>query len=351
MAIDPYASVGLGRSAVRVTRLGFGGASIGGLYRAVPEAQALATLDRAWDLGIRYFDVAPLYGYGRAEERFGRALRVRPRAEFTISTKVGRLLYPADRLPPGADRDRQALDGHDDAFYVDPPPLRPVFDFSFDGVLRSVEASLERLGLERIDALYIHDPDEHWQAAIDGAYPALDRLRAEGTVGAIGVGMNQAAMLARFAREGDFDVFLLAGRYTLLDQDALAELLPACVARGVSVVIGGAMNSGLLADPRPEARFDYAPAPADKIARAERLRTICERHGVPLKAAAVQFPFGHPAVASLVSGVRSVDHLEEYPDLLRWPIPADLWSELKAAGLLPDDAPTPPRADEPPAAR
>jgi D-threo-aldose 1-dehydrogenase len=343
MDLDPFASVAIGRTTVRVSRLGFGGASIGGLFRAVAADDAVAAVDHAWDIGIRYFDVAPLYGYGNAERRMGRALAGRQRDDFTLSTKVGRLLYPRDAMPPGADIDRQALDGGDDAFYVGTPPVRPVFDFSSDGVLRSVDASLTRLGLDRIDILFIHDPDAHWAAAIGGAYPALDRLRSEGTVGAIGAGMNQAEMLARFAREGDFDVFLVAGRYTLLDQSALSELLPLCVEKRISVVVGGVMNSGLLADPRPGARFDYAPADPELIARAIRIRTICERHGVPLKAAAMQFPLAHPAVASLVAGVRTADHLDEYPDLIRRPIPADLWAELRDAGLMAEGAPTPDR--------
>ena len=219
--------------------------------------------------------------------------------------------------------------------------MRPVFDYSFDGVMRSVEESLERLGLERIDIAFIHDPDDHWEAAIGGAYPALERLRADGVVRAIGAGMNQSAMLARFAREGDFDVFLLAGRYTLLDQSALADLLPICEEKEIGVVIGGVMNSGILADPRPGSRFNYVPAAADVVARAEQLAAICARHGVPLKAAAVQFPLAHPAVVSVVAGVRRIDHLEEYPELMRRPIPADLWAELRREGLLAEGAATP----------
>jgi D-threo-aldose 1-dehydrogenase len=341
MDIDPFESVPLGRANVRVTRLGFGCAPIGGLYRAVSDEAAADVLGHAWGIGIRYFDVAPLYGYGSAERRLGLELAGRPRQSFTVSTKVGRLLYPRDSIPAGADVDHQAVGEGEDAFYIDPPPVRPVFDYSHDGILRSVESSLERLGLNRIDILFIHDPDDHWEAAIGGAYPALARLRADGTVGAIGVGMNQAEMLARFAREGDFDAFLVAGRYTLLDQAALPELLPLCVEKGIAVVLGGVMNSGLLADPRPGATFNYVAADAGQIARAQRIGAVCERHAVPLKAAAVQFPLAHPAVASLVAGVRQVEHLDEYSRLMRWPIPADLWSELKAEGLLAIEAPTP----------
>ncbi len=206
---------------------------------------------------------------------------------------------------------------------------------------RSLEESLGRLGLDRIDLVFIHDPDDHWADAIDGAYPALHRLRDEGVVRAIGVGMNQSAMLARFATETEVDAFLLAGRYTLLDQDALARLLPLCDARGIAVLVGGIMNSGVLADPRPGAPFDYAPASAALIARAQALAAACERHDVPLRAAAMQFPLAHPAVVGLIAGVRSVDHLEEYPRLLRLPIPAALWADLRSSGLIAADAPVP----------
>jgi D-threo-aldose 1-dehydrogenase len=338
---DPGERRRLGKTPVVVTRLGLGGAPLGGLFSAVDDDEAIATVHRAWDLGVRYFDTAPLYGYGKSEGRMGRELRERPRDEFALSTKVGRLIRSDADIGPGADVDRQMHEGRENAYYVGPDPVRPVFDYSPDGVKRSIEDSLERLGLDRIDIAFIHDPDDHWEAAIGGAYPALARLRESGVVGAIGAGMNQSAMLARFAREGDFDVFLLAGRYTLLDQDALTELLPLCEEKGIAIVLGGVMNSGILADPRPGSRFDYAPAGNDLVARARRLEAICARHGVPLKAAAVQFPLAHSAVASLVAGVRRVDHLDEYPALFSHPIPPDLWAELRAEKLLPPDAPTP----------
>lgn len=315
MAFEPMETVALGGSGVSVTRLGFGGASIGGAFQAVEEASAVATIRRAWDLGIRYFDTAPLYGHGASERRVGQALRDRPRADVVVSTKVGRL------FDPGSDRTH--------------------FDFSRDGVRRSVEGSLARLGLERIDILLIHDPDDHWREAIGEAYPALHRLREEKIVGAIGAGMNQSAMLARFAREGDFDVFLVAGRYTLLDQEALAELLPLCLERQVSVVIGGVLNSGILADPRPGSRFNYRPADPAVVERAQRLASVCASYDVPLKAVAVQFPLAHPAVATVLAGGRTTDQLDEYPALMRHPIPAELWAELRSQGLLPADAPTP----------
>lgn len=341
MPFEPTELIPLGRTGLRVTRLGFGGASIGGLYSPVADDAASATLEHAWDLGVRYFDTAPLYGYGSSERRIGAALRGRPRETFVLSTKVGRLIRAADRIPPGADVDRQASEGLEDAFYVQPEPVRPVFDYTADGVRRSIEESLARLGLERIDIAFIHDPDDHWQAAIDGAYPALHRMREEGLLGAIGVGMNQSAMLARFARAGDFDVFLLAGRYTLLDQEALAELLPLCVERRIAIVLGGVMNSGILAGPGDDSRFDYRPAPPELVERARRLEAVCARHRVPLKAAAIQFPLAHPAVATLVAGVRRVEHLDDYPAMMRRAIDPDLWAELRSEGLIAPDAPTP----------
>jgi D-threo-aldose 1-dehydrogenase len=307
----------------------------------VSDDAAVTVIRHAWDAGVRYFDTAPLYGYGNGERRLGLALRDRDRDAFTLSTKVGRLLVPRDGVPPGAVVDRQARDGVEDAFYTGTPPVRPVFDFSRDAVMRSLDQSLERLGLDRVDIAYIHDPDDHWKAAIRGAYPALHALRESGVVRAIGAGMNQATMLARFAREGDFDVFMLAGRYTLLDQTGLAELLPLCVEKKIAVVAAGVMNSGLLADPKPGALFDYLPAPRALVDRATRLREVCARHGVSLKTAAIQFPLGHPAVAAIVAGVRSVAHFDDYPSALGQTIPNALWDDLRSEGLIEIDAPTP----------
>ena len=334
MPYEPTDRIPIGQTGVKVTRLGFGCASIGGLFTAVDDADAEAVVHRAWELGVRYFDVAPLYGYGAAERRLGRALAGRPRDEFVVSTKVGRLVRRPAEIPPGADVDPQALDGRPNAYYADIGDRRVVFDYSGDGIRRSVEDSLERLGMDRIDILFIHDPDDHWEAAIGGAYPALARLRDEGVVRAIGAGMNQSAMLARFVREADPDVLLLAGRYTLLDQGALDELLPLCEEGGVAVVVGGVMNSGVLARPAAGAHFDYQPADEVIVARVSRLAAICERHGVPLKAAAIQFPLAHPAVAGLVAGVRKISHLEEYPELMRLEIPAAVWDDLRAEGLI-----------------
>ena len=341
MPFDPFERVPLGRTGLAVTRLGLGGASIGGLFTPVADVAAVDVVRHAWHLGIRSFDVAPLYGYGAAERRLGAGLAEVPREAFVLSTKVGRLVRPVEAIPSGADIDRQASGDREDAYYADTADRRVVFDYSADGVRRSIEESLERLGLARVDIAYIHDPEEHWEAAIGEAYPALERLRAEGVVSAIGVGMNESAMLARFAREGDFDAFLLAGRYTLLDQDAFGELLPLCQTRGIAVLVAGIMNSGVLADPRPGAHFEYEPATPAVIARAKGLAAACARHDVPLRAAAMQFPLAHPAVAGLIAGVRTVEHLDEYPAYLQLAIPTALWDDLRDSGLIASAAPVP----------
>jgi D-threo-aldose 1-dehydrogenase len=341
MAFEPTERVSVGRTGLSVTRLGFGAASIGGVFDVIDEQAGLATIEHAWDIGIRYFDVAPLYGYGTSERRLGRILAGRPRDDFVLSTKVGRLVRRANEIEPGADVDRNAFGDRRDADRTEDTGFRVVFDFSREWILRSIEESLERLGLDRIDIVFLHDPDDHWEAAIGEAYPALHRLREDGVVRAIGAGMNQSEMLTRFAREGDFDVFLVAGRYTLLDQDALAELLPTCVERDVAVVIGGVMNSGILAAPGQAGRFNYKPAPAPIVERARLIAAVCDRHGVPLKAAAIQFPLAHPAVASVVAGVGRIEHLDDSPAGMRQVIPADLWAELRREGLLAPDAPVP----------
>jgi D-threo-aldose 1-dehydrogenase len=312
--MDPTARVPLGRTGLTVSRLALGGAPLGGQLTPPDEATATAVVARALELGLRHFDTAPLYGQGASERRLGRALGALapPRAEIVLATKVGRLLRP-----------------------------QPVFDFSYDGVLRSFEESLVRLGQDRVDVLHIHDPDQHFQAALSGAYAALDRLRGEGVIGAVGAGMNQAEMPARFAREARMDCFLIAGRYTLLDQAALTELLPLCVERGVGIIVGGVYNSGLLADPRPGATFNYRPAPREWLERAQRLKAVCDRHQTPLMAAALQFPLAHPAVATVLTGVRSVAELEENERMFRFPVPPALWQDLKGQGLLPERAPVP----------
>ncbi|MFI8455421.1 aldo/keto reductase [Kitasatospora sp. NPDC085464] len=324
----------LGRSGVAVGELAFGAAGIGNLFTPLTDADAEQAVAAAWECGVRYFDTAPHYGLGLSERRLGRALRGRPRDQYVLSTKVGRLLRPAPE-PAGDDL------AH--GFAV-PATRHRVWDFSAAGVRRSIEDSLERLGLDRIDVVYLHDPDDHAEQALAEAYPELARLRAEGMVGAIGVGMNQAELLTRFVRETDLDAVLLAGRYSLLDQRGLTELLPLAAERGVGVVIGGVFNSGLLADPRPGATFDYAAAPAELIARALDLKAVCEKHGVPLRAAALRFPFGHPAVVSVLVGTRNAGEARDAAAMLRHPVPDELWAELKDRDLLPPGVPTPQEA-------
>jgi D-threo-aldose 1-dehydrogenase len=319
--------VRLGPSDVEVTRLGLGLAPLGGLFTAVGDDQAHTTLERAWELGIRYFDTAPLYGNGLSERRAGHVLAGKPRAEFALSTKVGR------RLEPGG--------GDGQQFWAEDAAFAPVWDFSADGTRRAYSESLERLGLDRADVLHLHDPDEHFAEALSGALPALRELRAEGRVGAVSAGMNQAPMLADFVRTGGLDCVLLAGRYTLLDQSGLTELLPLCADRGVSVIAGGVFNSGVLADPDGAPTFDYAPAPADVLAKARAIRDMCERHGVPLRAAALQFPLGHPAVSTVLVGARSPEEVFDAVAMFTVDIPGQLWRDLTRAGLLPEGVPTP----------
>jgi D-threo-aldose 1-dehydrogenase len=312
----PLDTARLGRSGVRVTKIGLGGGPLASLFTEVTEEEAGAAIDRAWDLGIRFFDTAPLYGHGLSEVRFGAALRARPRGEFVIASKVGRLLVP---LAPGE---------RVDTAFANPLPFRPLFDFSRDAILRSVEESLERTGLDRIDVLHVHDADSHFGDVIRHAYPALDSLRAQGVAGAIGAGMNQWQMLARFARECDFDCFLLAGRYTLIDHSALPELLPLCVRRNISIILGGPYNSGILATgARPGALFNYEAAPAEWMDRTSRTEALCARHGVPLKAAALQFPLRHPAVAAVIPGCRSAAEVDESVAMMGWPIPDSFWRD------------------------
>ncbi|MFJ1807454.1 MULTISPECIES: aldo/keto reductase [unclassified Streptomyces] len=320
---------GLGRSGVQVSPLAFGAAVIGNLLTEVGEEQAYEAVAAAWQRDIRYFDTAPHYGLGLSERRLGAALREHPRAQYTISTKVGRRLEPTDR---GGD---DLADG-----FAVPATHRRVWDFSADGVRRSLEASLERLGLDRVDVVYLHDPDDHAEQAFREGYPALEKLRSEGVVGAIGAGMNQAEMLTRFVRDTDVDVVLCAGRYTLLDQRARAELLPAAVERGVSVVVGGAFNSGLLADPRPVATFNYAQAPGDLLDRALRMKETAERHGITLRAAALAFCAAHPAVASVLVGTRSAAEVRDCAEQFAIAVPAAFWQELRDTGLLTSEEPS-----------
>ncbi|HTI22644.1 MAG TPA: aldo/keto reductase [Kutzneria sp.] len=314
------------RPAVCLTSLGFGAAQGGNLYHATSDETFHAAVETAWDAGIRYFDTAPHYGLGLSERRLGAALRARPRDAFTLSTKVGRLLVPSPQT--AHQRDPEGFDV--------PAALRREWDFSRDGVRRSLEASLQRTGLDRIDIVYLHDPDEHWEQAATQAVPALVELRDEGVIGAVGAGMNQSALLTRFVRETDVDLVMCAGRYTLLEQGALDDLLPAAEERGVGVVIAGVYNSGLLAQNRPpaDATYNYRPAPAELIDRARRIAALCEAHGVTLPAAALAFVQAHPAVVSTVVGLRTAEQVHETLRRAGAPVPDELWPALRAAGLL-----------------
>ncbi len=315
--------------------LGFGGAPLGGLLDPVAEFAAIGTLNAALESGIRYFDTAPFYGFGLSERRIGDA--VRDRDGIILSTKVGRLLKPGPADDPAA--------------RGWPRPLRfhPVYDYSYDGVMRSFEDSLQRMGRDRIDILFMHDigpfthasPDDearHFQDATTGGYRALEALRRSGHVSAIGIGVNEIEVLERALDHGDWDLFLLAGRYTLLEQAGLDQFFPRCARRGVRLVIGGPFNSGVLVG---GATWNYAAAPAEIQDRVARLERVCAAHHTPLPAAALQFPMAHPLVASVIPGTRSPD---EFAQLLQWrdtPIPSTLWSDLKAEGLLHPEAPTP----------
>ncbi len=325
--------------ALGLGRIGFGGAPLGNLYAPIDEAEALATVETAWSRGLRHFDTAPHYGHGLSEHRFGQALRGKPRDAFVLSTKVGRLLSPASDAP-------STQHG-----FVGTLPFVQRFDYSHDGVMRSFEDSLQRLGLARVDIVYIHDIDRYSQReeqpqrfreAMEGAYRALERLRAAGVVRAIGLGVNNWEVCRDALKHGDFDGFLLAGRYTLLDQSALPELLPLCVERGAGIVIGGPYNSGILATgPVPGARYNYGPATPEILAKATRLEEQCRRFGVSLRAAALQFPLGHKAVLAVIPGARSPEEVEENIALMGTPIPAEFWSSLRQAGLLSAEVPTP----------
>jgi D-threo-aldose 1-dehydrogenase len=341
--MEPTARRALGRTALSVTALGFGAAPIGGFRASMPDAEAIAVVDEAWQQGVRFFDTSPFYGYGRSELRIGAALRDRPREDFVLSSKIGRVLgtlRPGEAPPAGL---RQG----------GLPGFVPRFDYSYEGVMRSFEQSTLRLGIARIDVLLIHDVDlwtvgdaalleERFRAVMQGGYRALDELRRAGVIGAIGCGLNETEMCLRFAREGDFDCMLLAGRYTLLEQGALAELLPLCVARGIGIILGGPFNSGILAGPvRDGAWFDYAPAPPEVLARARRIEAVCARHGVPLPAAALQFPLAHSAVASVIPGALAAAEVAANAAHLLHPIPSALWQELRHEGLLDAAAPTP----------
>ncbi|MFC4137775.1 MULTISPECIES: aldo/keto reductase [unclassified Microbacterium] len=308
--------------------LGFGCASIGNLYKAVSDEAAEAALEAAWQSGIRYFDTAPHYGLGLSERRLGAFLQTKPRDEFIISTKVGRLLEPNPGYAGG--RDQEGFDVPDD--------LIRRFDPSADGVRRSLDDSLERLGLDRVDVLYLHDPDVYdLERGLGEGLPALTALRDEGLVREIGVGVNDAAVAARAVREGDLDLVMIAGRYTLLEQPALDDLFPACAERDVRVVDAAVFNSGLLAtsSPASSGTYNYGAVPADVLDRARELAAVCAAHGVELPAAALQFPARHPVVATVVVGTAKADSVRQNAERMRAPIPDELWADLARRGLIP----------------
>jgi len=325
----------LGKSDVAVTPLGLGGAPLGNLYVDIADEQAAATVDAAWAAGVRFFDTAPHYGLGLSERRLGAALRGRPRDEYVVCTKVGRLLVP----------NRDAAGRRDGDIFEVSADLRREWDFSADGVRRSLEQSLDRLGLDRVDVLLIHDPEGHADEAIRDAYPALHDLRSQGVVGAIGVGSCDWQVIHRFVTETELDVVMLAGRYTLLEQPALDKLLPACVERGVSVLNVGVFNSGLMAVdwPHEGLHYEYGRVPPDVLERARAIAAVCARHATPLAAAALAFAAAHPAVAAVVPGAQSPEEVRRNAELFASPPPAQLWADLRAAGLIRPDAPVPAR--------
>ncbi len=324
------------------TELGFGAAPLGNLYRPMTEKDSRATLDTAWSEGLRYYDTAPLYGLGLSETRLNSFLRAKPRDAYLLSTKVGRLLQlcpPAERTRPNA--------------FFETPSRREVFDYSRDGVLRSIEFSLERLGVDSVDVVYAHDVDvfTHGSAEaadarirefMSGGYRALNELREQGAIKAFGAGINEWQIAERLAREGDFDVFLLAGRYTLLEQEALTSFLPLCAEKHIGVVVGGPFNSGILATgPKPGAFYNYAPAPKEILERVRGIETVCKSHGIKLAEAALRFPLGHPAVVSVIPGGQKASEVRRNAEMLQAKIPAALWRDLKSQGLMRADAPTP----------
>ncbi|MCQ4161556.1 aldo/keto reductase [Roseomonas sp. GC11] len=329
----------LGRTGIEVSTLGFGAAPLGDLYATLDDATAIAAVEHALRQGMTLVDTSPLYGHGLSEHRCGTAIRRHGREGVVLSTKVGRWMDPARGRGDGSG-------------YRGGLPHAAVFDYSYDGTLRAVEQSLLRLGTDRIDILLIHDVDvwthgadaieDRFREAMEGAYPALDRLRREGRVGAIGIGVNEAEMCVRFAEAGDFDAMLLAGRYSLLEQPALEHFLPLAQRKGIGVILGGVFNSGILATGAvPGAKYNYQDAPPEVMQRVAAIGRVCAAHGVALPTAALHFALGHPAVASVVLGAQSPAEVARNIESLAAPVPAALWGALKAAGLLDESAPTP----------
>lgn len=328
-----------GRTDLNVTAFGFGTAPVGNFLREIDETTSTALFDTAWDAGVRMYDTAPMYGHGLAEARTAQALRWKTRCDFVLASKVGRLLKPARR----ADIDF--------APWANAAPFTLQFDYSYDGTMRAFEDSLQRLALEYIDIMFIHDIDvftrgaeqpEVFRQAMDGCYRALASLRDQKLLRAIGVGVNEWDVCLEALKQRDFDAFLLAGRYTLLEQEALNEFLPLCEARNVAVLVGGGFNSGILATgARPGAKYNYAPAPAAVMEKVARIEAVCAAHNVPLAAAALQFVVAHPAIPSFIAGTRTVEQLQQNLAWFSHPIPPAFWTDLKARGLLREDAPVP----------
>lgn len=337
--MNPYDKVKFGRVDVQVTPFGFGTAPLGNIFREIDEQTSDAMFQHAWDAGIRYYDTAPMYGHGLAELRTGYSLRWKEREEFVLSSKVGRILKPARKKDI------------DYAPWTNAGRFTSHFDYSYDGTMRSFEDSLQRLNLEYMDICFIHDIDvftrgdeqpEVFKTAMDGAWKALSKLRDEGVVKAIGVGVNEWEVCHAALEQRDFDCFLLAGRYTLLEQDSLNKFLPLCEERGAAVVVGGGFNSGILATGAIEgAKYNYAPAPAEIMDRVRKIEGVCADFAVPLPAAALQFVVAHPAVPTFMAGARTVKQLEQNLKWFSHPIPGEFWTTLKSRGLLREDAPTP----------
>ncbi len=339
--MNPTKTHPLGKTGLTVSRFGLGGAPLGNLYTPLPEAQAQATIQRAYEQGVILFDTAPLYGYGLSEHRMGHTLRTKERKDYVLCTKVGRYLLP-----------QTVGDVKHDIFKIN-PSFKTCLDYSYDGVMRAVEQSYQRLGIYPADILLIHDLEpenfsdlaeyhQHFDLAMKGAYLALNELKRSGDIKAIGVGLNSIQGCLNFSREGDFDCFMLAGRYTLLEQESLEELLPICLQKDISILIAGSYNSGILATGAvPGAKFNYEPAPAEIMEKVARIEAVCQRHNTPLPAAAIQFPLAHPAVATVVSGAAKPEEVDQNMQWMSQAIPDELWQELKHEGLLRKDAPIP----------
>ena len=329
--MNPFEMRTLGGTGLQLTQLGLGGTSVGSLFGRISDEEGVAVVDRAYELGVRYFDTAPLYGNGSSERRFGRALRAYPRDSYVVSTKVGRYLVPDD----GSGGGRMA-------HFKDDEPYRAIMDFSGDAVRRSLEESLERMGLDSVDIVYVHDPQLHVYQVLDETFPVLAEMKREGIVKAIGCGVNFSDVCQMLLRFADWDCFLLALRYNLLEFAPLYEFFPLCAERNVGVVIGSALHAGILASGAvPGAKFNYRSAPPAIMERVRRIERVCEAHSVPLAAAALQFPLGHRVVTSVITGTRSPERFAANAELFALAIPSAFWSDLKAEKLMPDDAPTP----------